>query len=84
MVWGKIEGMMKKVKRKYTRRVSPEGTESNSSPIKASEVTQADIELLPPSLRLMLEQGTRFRKAHHLRDNLKEMTEMMVRRFRGH
>ena len=53
------------------------------------EVTEADIAMLPPSLKLQLEGETkrrafanRFRKGL-FPDNLKERTEAMVRRFRG-
>jgi len=51
---------------------------------RASVVTDADIALLPPSLRLQLEGLTRLRRIYGMPDNLKERTEAMVRRFRGY
>lgn len=84
--------MMKK-KRKYTRKIdvesksTPAEEESNSRP--PSEVIQADISMLPPSLKSQLEAGTKQRAlANRISkgqypDNLKERTEQMVRRFQG-
>ena len=82
--------MVKKVKRKYVRRVVLEAPQSTPVPIKEeinsrpSGVTQADIDMLPPSLVYQLQAMTLSRKMFNLPDNLKERTEAMVRRFRGY
>lgn len=57
-----------------------------TKPVKvmSNKITQADIELLPLSLKYQLEAETRSRKIFGLPDNLKERTEMAVRRFRGY
>ena len=48
---------------------------------RVSVVTEADIAMLPPSLKHMLQAETRRRKILRLPDNLKERTEQMVKRF---
>lgn len=55
-----------------------------AAPMVGAKITQADIELLPPSMKYRLEMETRNRKIFGLPDNLKERTESMVRRFRGY
>jgi len=47
-------------------------------------VTQAEIDNLPPSLKFQIEQGTKVRQTLHIPLEIKERTEMAVRRFRGY
>ncbi len=88
-----------KKKRKYTRKVKevvlvlpPETIKADMGGIVTDgvpsfapryEVVQADIDLLPPSLKAQLKAGTEIRKRHNLPDNLKERIEAMVKRFQG-
>lgn len=53
-----------------------------SEPVKL--ITDADIAMLPPSLKFQLEAVTRSRKVLKMPDNLRERTENAVRRFRGY
>lgn len=86
---------MRKPKRKYTRKTvtetPPDAPKLATEPLKPqssgktpSVVTEADVALLPPSLRMQLEAVTRLRERHQIPDNLKERIEQMVRRFRGY
>jgi len=50
----------------------------------AKPVTQADIDLLPPSFKYNIDYVTHQRKVLKLPDNIKERTEQAVRRFRGY
>ena len=58
--------------------------------VEPSVVTQADIDLLPPSLVYELQAGTKWRALANrilpgkFPDNLRERTEAVVRRFRGY
>ena len=81
---------MKKTKRQPNKKVSPVATGRDSTPIVVgsrenvpTEVMQTDIDMLPASLKAVLDAGTRARARVHLPDNLKERTEAMVRRFKG-
>ena len=78
--------IMKKVKRRSTKKVVQDAPQSDLGAIKVKSngilpIEQADI--LPLSLRMQLEAGTRARVRAHLPDNLKERTEAMIRRFKG-
>lgn len=59
-------------------------TVTNTDIHRDTAITDADIELLPPSLKFQLEAQTRVRKILKLPDNLRERTEMMVQMFRGY
>ena len=47
-------------------------------------VTDEDIAMLPPSLKFQLDRETQTRRIFKMPDNLRERSEVAVRRFRGY
>jgi hypothetical protein len=88
---------MKKVKRKYTRKVVPDAPESISTPVQEerSIVDRATGEVivkhdgsfsfndLPLSIRAGVERTIKYRERLKLPDDSKERKELAVRMFRG-
>jgi hypothetical protein len=66
--------MMKKVKRKYTRKVSPEAVQAKSSPIKEGSSIN-----LPPDILESIERTCEHRKSLGLSDDREERIERALR-----